>query len=115
MKLSGVIVDVFKDDYYIIIDEKHIIEIDTFMKEIYSASGKDTVISYISNYTPMPEEVQQVFEIINVLKENVPLFSIHDLKGLEMGEMSIPQTIASISRSMPDALLVFQRTKDIVS
>lgn len=115
MKLSGVMVDVFKDDYYILIDEKHIIEIDAFMKDIYSASGKDTVISYISYYTPMPEDVQQVFGIKNVLKENVPLFSIHDLKGLEMGEVSIPQTIAAISRSMPDALLVFQRTKDIVS
>lgn len=115
MEYSGVLIDRFKDDYYILIDEKHIIEIDAFMHEIYSSSGKDTVISYISYYTPMPEDVQGVFGSKNVLKENVPLFSIHDLKGLEMGELSIPQTVAAISRSMPDALLVFQRTKDIVS
>ncbi len=115
MKDKGVIIEEIKGDYYIVIEERHIIEVDAFMKKIYSASGKDTVVSYISYFTPMPEVVQQGFKDARLLNKNMPLFSIHDLKGLEMGELSIPETIASINESMPDALLVFQRTKDIVS
>lgn len=110
----GVSTEFINNSYYLVIEEKNIKEMDEFMKYLYSSSGQDTVISYISYYTPMTDTTKQVFGRYYNIKPNAPIFSIHDLKGLELGEGSINETILEISKSIPDSLILFQRTNDIV-
>lgn len=114
LESKGVLVGTNESDYYIVIKYTYLQEIDKFMKDLYTPSGKETVISCVSYFTPMSSDMKSLFKNAGYYKENTPVISINDLKGLELGADSVNETIYSIGDIMPDRIIIFHRMKDTV-
>lgn len=114
LESKGVLVGTNESDYYIVIKDTYLPEIDKFMKDLYTPSGKETVISCVTYFTPMSSYMKELFKESYFYKENTPIISINDLKGLELGADSVNETIYSIGSIMPDRIIIFHRMKDTV-
>ncbi|WP_097006334.1 hypothetical protein [Lacrimispora amygdalina] len=114
LESKSVMVGSKDSDYYIVIDKAHRHEVNEFMKDLYTPSGKETVISHVSYFTSMSDGLRNAFRETMFYKVNTPVVSINDLKGLELGADSVDETIYSIGNIMPDRVIIFHRVKDTI-
>lgn len=115
---QGLDVEMNNNTFSIYIDESTGELANKMFEFIFQKDGKDMVVSHLVYIVSMSAEAVEVFypeSKVRTLseKESMPCFKLYDLKGLEAGADSIDETILKLRESMPDAILVYQRTTDI--
>ena len=115
---QGLDVEMNNNTFSIYIDEPTGELANKMFEFIFQKDGKDMVVSHLVYIVPISDDAVEVFYPESKVrplteKESMPCFKLYDLKGLEAGADSIDETIIKLRESMPDAILVYQRTTDI--